>query len=95
MFQGVFEQRFAKIPDEHVAMSSPVSSMSARSAAFSGLNENGSSSVDRSGSADVGQQVGSWLNLYRTLLHYRCSSELFVFYCRCADKSCGFVLFFC
>ncbi|XP_013857923.1 bromodomain-containing protein 2 [Austrofundulus limnaeus] len=57
--QGVFEQRFAKMPDEHVEISLPVSVMSARSAAFCGLNENGSSSVDKSESADVEDQLQS------------------------------------
>lgn len=68
VFQGVFEQRFAKMPDEHVEISSPAPAMSAKRPAFCGLRENGSSSGDKSESADVEEQVGSCRNLYKTLL---------------------------
>ncbi|XP_017280975.1 bromodomain-containing protein 3 [Kryptolebias marmoratus] len=55
--QGVFEQRFAKMPDEHVEITSPDNAMSAESAAFCGLSGNSSSSLDKSESADVQEQL--------------------------------------
>lgn len=66
VFQGVFEQRFAKMPDEHVEMTSAGSATSAQSAAYYGLNANSYYSLDKSRSAEVQQQVGS---CKQSLLH--------------------------
>ncbi|XP_037609389.1 bromodomain-containing protein 3-like isoform X2 [Sebastes umbrosus] len=52
--QGVFEKRFAKIPDEPVELPSPVSGASAKSAGFSGTDANNSSSLDKSDLAEEG-----------------------------------------
>ncbi|XP_056259310.1 bromodomain-containing protein 3-like isoform X3 [Seriola aureovittata] len=50
--QGVFEKRFAKMPDEPVELISPVSATSTKSATFSGISGNSSSSRDKSDSAE-------------------------------------------
>ncbi|XP_022622338.1 bromodomain-containing protein 3-like isoform X2 [Seriola dumerili] len=50
--QGVFEKRFAKMPDEPVELISPVSATSTKSASFSGISGNSSSSGDKSDSAE-------------------------------------------
>ncbi|XP_044189308.1 bromodomain-containing protein 3-like isoform X2 [Thunnus albacares] len=50
--QGVFEKRFAKMPDEPVELISPVSATSANSSSFRGISGTGSSSLDTSDSAD-------------------------------------------
>ncbi|XP_041826151.1 bromodomain-containing protein 3-like isoform X2 [Melanotaenia boesemani] len=52
--QGVFEQKFAKIPDEHVELNVPGGSVSAKRAATFGLNDNSSNSLDKSESAEEG-----------------------------------------
>lgn len=50
--QGVFEKKFAKMPDEPVELLSPVSAASAKSASFSGKSANSCSSLERSDLAD-------------------------------------------
>ncbi|XP_040915097.1 bromodomain-containing protein 3-like isoform X2 [Toxotes jaculatrix] len=50
--QGVFEKRFAKMPDEPVELSPSVNAVSAKSASFSGISGNISSSGDKSDSAE-------------------------------------------
>ncbi|XP_072227966.1 bromodomain-containing protein 3-like isoform X2 [Leuresthes tenuis] len=50
--QGVFEQKFAKMPEERVELTAPTGPRSATSAAFCGLNGNTSSSLDKSESAE-------------------------------------------
>ncbi|XP_035523762.1 bromodomain-containing protein 3a isoform X2 [Morone saxatilis] len=65
--QGVFEKRFAKMPDEPVELISPVSPVPARSAGFSGMSVNSSSNFDKSDSseeratrlAELQEQVGA------------------------------------
>lgn len=47
------------MPDEHVEMTSAGSTMSAKSAAYCGPNANSYSSLDKSESGEVQQQVGS------------------------------------
>uniref|UniRef100_A0A4W6C3J0 Bromodomain containing 3 n=1 Tax=Lates calcarifer TaxID=8187 RepID=A0A4W6C3J0_LATCA len=50
--QGVFEKRFAKMPDEPVELISPVNAMSTKSTSFSGISGSISSSGDKSDSAE-------------------------------------------
>ncbi|XP_071322885.1 bromodomain-containing protein 3-like isoform X2 [Trachinotus anak] len=65
--QGVFEKRFAKMPDEPVELISPASATSTKSAGFSGISGNISSSGDKSDSgeeratrlAELQEQVGA------------------------------------
>ncbi|XP_032395222.1 bromodomain-containing protein 3 isoform X2 [Etheostoma spectabile] len=46
--QGVFETRFAKMPDEPVELLSPVTAVSLKSAGFGGISDNSSSNLDKS-----------------------------------------------
>ncbi|KAM7393173.1 hypothetical protein PAMA_008024 [Pampus argenteus] len=50
--QGVFEKRFAKMPDEPVDLISPVNATSANSSRFSGISGTDSYSLDKSDSAE-------------------------------------------
>ncbi|XP_029370951.1 bromodomain-containing protein 3-like isoform X1 [Echeneis naucrates] len=50
--QGVFEKRFAKMPDEPVELSSPMNTMSTKSPSSSGISGNTSLSGDKSDSAE-------------------------------------------
>ena len=68
----MFEQKFAKMPEERVELTAPAAPRSATSAAFCGLNGNTSSSLDKSESAEgratrlaeVQDQVSSCTDLY-------------------------------
>ncbi|XP_029300505.1 bromodomain-containing protein 3a isoform X2 [Cottoperca gobio] len=62
--QGVFEKRFAKMPDEPVEMLSPMSAVSAMSAGFGGISTNSSCNVDLEEEratrlAELQEQVGA------------------------------------
>ncbi|KAM7369256.1 hypothetical protein PAMP_013538 [Pampus punctatissimus] len=50
--QGVFEKRFAKMPDEPVDLISPMNATSANSSRFSGISSTDSYSLDKSNSAE-------------------------------------------
>ncbi|XP_031133380.1 bromodomain-containing protein 3-like isoform X2 [Sander lucioperca] len=50
--QGVFETRFAKMPDEPVESLSPMSAVSPKSAGFGGISGSGSSNLDKSNLAE-------------------------------------------
>ncbi|TDH01868.1 hypothetical protein EPR50_G00167140 [Perca flavescens] len=50
--QGVFETRFAKMPDEPVESFSPLSAVSPKSAGFAGISDNSSSNSDKSNLAE-------------------------------------------
>lgn len=68
LLQGVFEKRFAKMPDEPVELILPASSTSANSSGFSGNSFDRSDSTEDRATrlAELQEQVGSCVVLYKT-----------------------------